>query len=351
MTVMIRVQSLRGYRRLASDLGGDPSRLLRRAGIDPRTLDHLTAFIRFENMISLLERTAAELDCPDFGLRLADRQDLGILGVLAVAMRYSATVGDAGLCASRYLHVHSPGIAFNITPGEQPDQLMLAIDLCLKPPPPWPQTAEHAVGLAWHILRMLSEGRSHLLEVRFPHQPIGSLTEYEAHFPAPVLFGAPAAALLVPAEDLELPISDHHEELRARAADHLEAQLPSAGTPLEARVRGAVEALLGTGSSHYREVASALHMHPRTLQRRLREQGTSFEEIKDAVRRDLAERYLSQPDVSLSQVSALLDYGEQSALGRSCQRWFNTSPGQLRARLLAGPESGSPPISDEFAPV
>jgi AraC-like DNA-binding protein len=76
-------------------------------------------------------------------------------------------------------------------------------------------------------------------------------------------------------------------------------------------------------------------MHPRTLQRRLREEGTTFEAIKDEVRRDLAQRYLSQPDVPISQVAELLDYGEQSALGRSCRRWFDTSPRSLRARLIA----------------
>jgi AraC-like DNA-binding protein len=61
--------------------------------------------------------------------------------------------------------------------------------------------------------------------------------------------------------------------------------------------------------------------------------GTSFEAIKDDTRRDLAERYLSQPDVALTQITALLDYSEQSALGRSCRRWFQTTPRDLRDRL------------------
>jgi AraC-like DNA-binding protein len=74
-------------------------------------------------------------------------------------------------------------------------------------------------------------------------------------------------------------------------------------------------------------------MHPRTLQRRLREEGTTFEAIKDGARQDLAQRYLSQPDVPLTQITALLGYSEQSALGRSCRRWFCTTPREMRARL------------------
>ena len=82
-------------------------------------------------------------------------------------------------------------------------------------------------------------------------------------------------------------------------------------------------------------------MHPRTLQRRLREEGTTFEDIKDEARRDLAQRYLAHPDVPLAQVTAVLDYSEQSALTRSCQRWFRpntprTSRGPRPARRLPG---------------
>src|ERR1700677_3264912 len=70
---MVQAQSLRGYRELVGDLGGNPPRLLRQTGIDPAALSRLTAFISFEELTDLLERSAAELRCPDFGLRLAER--------------------------------------------------------------------------------------------------------------------------------------------------------------------------------------------------------------------------------------------------------------------------------------
>ena len=72
------------------------------------------------------------------------------------------------------------------------------------------------------------------------------------------------------------------------------------------------------------------NMHPRTLQRRLREEGTSFEDIKDDVRRDAAARYLSQSDIPLTRVAALLGYSESSVLARSCKRWFDNSPRKVR---------------------
>ena len=119
MSAMVQAQSLRGYRELVNDLDGNPTRLLRKAGIDPAALNQLTAFVSFESQIELLERSAEGLGCPDFGLRLAERQDIGVLGTLAVAMRYSTTVGEAMGCASKYLHVYNAALAFTTDAGER----------------------------------------------------------------------------------------------------------------------------------------------------------------------------------------------------------------------------------------
>ncbi len=335
MTSFVRAPSLRGYRELVIDLGGNPARLLRKAGIKPSALDQLEAFISFDNLISLLQNSATDLDCPDFGLRLAERQDIGILGTLAVAMRHSATVGEAGMCASRYLSVHSPAVAFKIRPGEQSDETVLSFDILVEHSAQWSQTAEHAIGLAWRILRLLSEGRSHLRQVRFPHARVGSRTSYRRRFGAELIFEAPRAALVVESAVLTLPISEYNDQLHDLAASYLEGRLPARRKTCEVQVRQAIEALLGSGACNYRQVAKVLYVHPRTLQRRLADEGTTFEAIKDEVRRDLTERYLSQPEVPLAQVAALLDYSEQSAFTRSCQRWFHTTPSALRARLQA----------------
>jgi AraC-like DNA-binding protein len=336
-TAMVRAQAMRGYRELVADLGGHPAPLLRKAGIDPSSLDQLTAFISFASMITLLERSAADLDCPDLGLRLAERQDIGILETLAIAIRNSTTLSEAVGCASKYLYVHNPAVAFTIVPGRTRDPVRLDFDVLVEHAPQWAQTAEHALGLSWRILTLLSERRSRLHEVWFPHVPVGSEKGYRRRFgDVPLMFDAEHAALVIPAGDLDLPISEHNDELHDLALSYLDKQLPPSSTPLQVQVRKATEALLGTGTCSSHQVARALNMHPRTLQRRLREGGTTFETIKDETRRDLAQRYLSHPDLPLTQVSALLDYGEQSALARSCQRWFQTTPRTLRTRLSSG---------------
>jgi AraC-like DNA-binding protein len=333
MTAMVQAQSLRGYRELVHDLGGSSTRLLRKSGVDPTAIKQLTAFISFESLIDLLEHSAADLNCPDFGLRLAERQDIGILGTLAVAMRYSGTVGDAMHCASRYLQVYNAAIAFSVGTGDRRGQARLEFGVLVKHAPRWAQTAEHGIGLAWRVMTLLSEGRCHLQQVWLPHSPVASETTYRARFDAPLHFRADRIALDYAARDLDLPITEKNQELHDLATTYLDSQLPRGRTQSTVQVRQAIEAMLGTGTCGHRQVASALYMHPRTLQRRLRGEGTTFEEIKDEARRDLAQRYLSQTDMPLAQVTALLDYSEQSAFGRSCRRWFHTTPRDFRNRL------------------
>jgi AraC-like DNA-binding protein len=336
VTAMVQAQSLRGYRELVADLGGHPTRLLKKAGIDPAALDQLTAFISFEALTDLLEHSSTALHSPDFGLRLAERQDIGILGTLAVAMRHSDTVGEAMHTASNYLDVYNSAISFTLSTGDRRGQAVLRFKLLPGHYLRWAQTAEHGIGLTWRIMTLLSEGRCHLQEVWFPHPPVATKAKYRARFHAPLTFGADQAALAVAERDLDLPISENIVELHDLASRYLERHLPRGRTPFTVQVRQVIKGHLGTGTCSRQEVARALYMHPRTMQRRLGEEGTTFEEIKDEARRDLAQRYLSQPDLPLTQVAALLDYSEQSAFGRSCRRWFDAPPKEMRARLSSG---------------
>src|SRR3546814_19929585 len=103
---MVRVQALRLYSEVVEELGGNPARLLELARIAPQSLSQVDAFISYRSLIHLLERSAIELKCPDFGLRLASRQGgIATLGPLEVAMRNSTTVGAAYRYCAGHLQI------------------------------------------------------------------------------------------------------------------------------------------------------------------------------------------------------------------------------------------------------
>ena len=80
-------------------------------------------------------------------------------------------------------------------------------------------------------------------------------------------------------------------------------------------------------------VATQFALHPRTLQRRLAAEGTTFADLVDHLRRDMAVRYLRDTDLGLDHLSRELGYAEQSVLTRSCRRWFGQRPAAERRML------------------
>lgn len=328
------VAGLQGFRELVTELGGDPKRLLARVRIRAAALDDPGNFLPLTSTVALFEQAARALDCPDFGLRLAARQDVGILGPLAVALQNSSTLGDALDCASRFIFTYSPGIAFSGRPAERDDRVLVTYALDVRNPVgAGVQDAELSMGLAARIVSLLSDGRHHLRSVRFAHPHCAPRAVYRKYFGVPVHFESACTALEVDRADLALPIRSSHRVLRDLAEHYLVTQFGERRQPFAERVREIVLRSLGTRQCNAECVARALAMHPRALQRRLAADGTRFGRIKDEARARLARRYLAQEELPLSHVAALLDYSEQSALTRSCHRWFARSPRAMRARL------------------
>ncbi len=328
---MVRASALSGYRELVDELGGQAEPLLQRFRIPASALVEPQGFVSYGSLIRLLEGTAKELDCKDFGLRLSTRQDLGILGPLGVAVRNCETLGEAMQCASRYMFVHSPAISFTPQVAERNDRVLLVFRILLdQKHGSTTQVTELSIGLAARIIAMLTREAEPLVGVRFRHARCAPVASYGAHFRAPVSFSSAVSAVEIDMRTLGLAIHDASLQLRELAEDYLELRHADPHTPLSIRVRLVIQRSLGTGAASCVDVASAFALHPRTLQRQLRREGTTFERLKDEVRSELARAYIENPELPLCQVAALLDYSEQSALTRSCRRWFGQAPRQLR---------------------
>ena len=331
MTELVRADALRNYPELVAQLGGDAEALLRKAKIPPEALREEDAFIDFRAMLTLMEDTATALRCKDFGLRLGlAHEDIAIFGPVALAAQNCETFGEAIDCMSRYFHTHNPSVLISLEPRDS-----LVVRLCVKlalpdPPARWQYNERNAV-LAYIGLARLSSNASRPLKISLPHAPLSPPARYYGIFNScPVQFDNECVAIDFKATDLRIPMRGHNAQLRKVATAFLENQQENPRSTLRMRVRDAIRPLLPSGRCDQTNLADALYMHPRTMQRRLAVEGTSFEAIKDEVRRELAQRYLLSTLMPLSQVTALLGYSEQSALTRSCQRWFRSTPLALR---------------------
>jgi AraC-like DNA-binding protein len=188
------------------------------------------------------------------------------------------------------------------------------------------------------ISREVSTGNFVPLAVHFKHAPRGEISVYEAHFGCPVHFESGRDALLVSEESLDAPNRLGDESIAGFFDRHLEQQLASLtqGSTLELRVRRAVANVLSDGVPTLSFIATELAMSGRTLQRRLSEDGHSFQSVVDMARKDLAQRLLSETDYSLAEVAFLTGFAEQSGFTRAFKRWAGQTPRSYRlgARTL-----------------
>jgi AraC-like DNA-binding protein len=143
--------------------------------------------------------------------------------------------------------------------------------------------------------------------------------------------------------DLRCPIVEPDARLYEATTSFIDTAFTRVDPPMHAQVRGVLLQVLGTENCGNEQVATELHLHPRTLLRRLKEEGTSFQEVKDAVRRDIALYYLQQTKLDLTHIAQKLGYAEHSVLTRSCIRWFSASPRELRLRRRRPHRSRSQP--------
>ncbi len=335
---MIRAASLRGFEALVAELGGDPHRLLNSFGIGPAALSSDDVRVSITAHDRMLDAAALELRCPDLGLRLAERQDLTILGQLSLAIEASETVRDALDCASRFLFIHSPALQIGIEPDPRAARGVLALTYRkdLHESLYSPQAIELGLGLFHHVVTMLV-GSSGLRSVELPHPPQSPVARYLDFFGTEVRFGGPTAALRVERSFLDRRFASANRTIRLLAMEHLAAQHPDPNITYTARVRRAIAEILATGLPSLVQVSRLFALNPRTLQRRLAAEDTNFEALLESVRRDAVHRYLTTTNLPLGQVASMVGFSEQSSLSHAVRRWFGLSPRDLRRAGMMSP--------------
>lgn len=342
---------LTGYRELVIELGGRPDELLAANGLAWRDLDYPFALVPVRAAGQLLEDSASRLGCSDFGLRLAEQQSIeAIMQPLDRLFRTAPTVRDALEYCSRHVGAFNSGLTMDVdtqgSPGDDFDSLecfrqgqgdLHMVDFkLLDGLSLFPQLMEQLLLLTHQSIVWLSAGFARSRMIWFSHLNISPPIAYARRFNAIIRFGQEYDAILFSEHDLETRIADCNPELFASEARLVAERFPARDREIDARVRQAIfRALTNSEKCDRHSVARMLGFQERTLNRHLHKKGTSFEAIRDEVRRDLAYRYLARPDLSLSDIAGRLGYSELAVLSRCCRRWFGTSPRQLRQTLLA----------------
>lgn len=337
-TNYVRCDAFRdSFPRVVRELGGDPDRLLESHGLTNDALQRTDGTVNYRKMIELFEQASVQLACQDFGLRLArcTAEGVTVLGPLEIAMRNACSLRQALEFCGRHVHVFSSAVHVSIERDERGHDY-LQWDLLLDGIVCDRQVVEHALGLTFNAVRALSGGKVGPSEIWFTHGRKAPVECYREYFGVPVRFGMPYNALYFAPGDIDRPIADRHPQIYDMAVSYIHQNFPLTAVLLTQQVRVILGRLLAMNRCHQTVVAEMMAMHPRTFQRRLREEGTTFEAIVDLVRREIALRNLADDAVPLMQIAEKLGYSETSVLTRSCHRWFDRSPRQVRKEAGQG---------------
>jgi AraC-like DNA-binding protein len=316
-------------------LGLDTGAILRAARIDAATLQDPDARIPIEQAAALWQKAYDVSGDPNLALHAVEALSFGAYRVIDFLGSTAPTIGDAIARLSNYYPLINDVVRLRYTVGDRVVPVWLEA-------PSRPQTitrpyAEYTLAAVFLRMRAATNQRYLLARVEFSHPKPADISEHERVFECPVLFGADACRLVYAREVWDMPRANSDPILFSLLETHakmLIEHLPDADDVV-GRVREAIRAELRGGTPKLEAVAKSLAMSPRTLQRRLREQGAVFNDVLDVLRFEAARTYLSQKDVAATEVAYLLGFADASAFHHAFKRWSGLTPIEYRRRAAA----------------
>lgn len=322
---------MKGIVELFEAVGLDVAELFAEAGLDVTQLTMREARFAPEKISALWELAVQRSGNPSLGLAMPELAHPASFDMVVHVMMTSLNLLNAIERLLRYIRIVSDAADIRLHEEDSGYGLSIVLDGGGRPVPR--ARVEFVVVTIFNILRWLSGRRLRPLSVDFPYPAPVDLEPYRQAFDAPLNFNAPVHQVHFAHSDLAAPLPMANPELAAlhdRVAGEYLTRLDRAKT--SARVRELIIPRLPDGDPLRADIARQLCLSERTLQRRLQEEGTSFNELVDQIRRELAQQYLSDRRLTMAQAAYLLGFSDQSTFFRACKRWFDTSPGEYRQR-------------------
>jgi AraC-like DNA-binding protein len=321
--------------RVVEDLrrrGARAGDLLKEVGLRRTDVADPEARISYAAVLGLIERAATLLGDPSLGLRLGASHEARGSGLLGFVVLNSPTLMEALKNLQRYFHVVGDGEDIEIERSgphlilqfREADPAMRGLR----------HNSEYMAAIIVRACRDMTRKRISPVRVEFMHARPNAKVAYDQYLGCPVKFHSEWDALVYDAKIAQLPVIGADDQLLRvleRACRQVLGPTPRK-QDLVHNVREWAMDRITMGPVHIDDVASALGMSAKTLERRLGDKGKTFSALIDDIRSGLAKRYLGETDFRLEQVAYLTGYSEPAALVRAFKRWTGTTPMQYRDR-------------------
>jgi AraC-like DNA-binding protein len=308
----------------------DVAAILSRAGMALAAVQDPSARLEADAQIRVLEIAAQELGDDYFGFNLARSFDVRAIGLVYYVMASSERLSDALLNAERYSQIVNEGVRLRVTLNGGATVALDYVDLER-------QLDRHHIEF-WivalvRMCREVTSSRLALSRLRVRHRRANPSDSFKSFFGTEIEFGANADEIVFSAPVAALPAFQHDSYLNRllrRYADRALACRTARAANLRLEVERIASELLPHGNASAAAVARKLGISSRSLSRRLRAEGVTFSTVLDELRQALAETYLEERELSISEIAWLLGYEEVSSLTHAFRRWTGVTPRQFR---------------------
>lgn len=317
--------------------GGSVEAMERATGFSSARASDPDARISLALEKALWEEGERQTGDPDFGLHSAERLQPGAFDVLEYAARTAPTARVALERLARYNRIEHDIAVFAII--DRGDVTRVEHRFGEGGAVQSRHSAEFTLASQVVIGSQITGARLRPCAVEFVHARPASIAEHERLFGVTPRFSMAVNALEWNRELLEQPNPTADPALGRTILRHAEALLAERPAPTAShaeRVRRILANKLGEGEISLARVAKDLKMSERSLQRRLADDGLTFDAILDDTRRQLSLRYLADPTIGVSEIAYLLGYSEPSPFHRAFRRWTGTTPSRSRGASTAG---------------
>jgi AraC-like DNA-binding protein len=325
---LIRVSALHGYIELIESKLVNPDALLSRVGLDRKQLTEPNNFIQYQQLIELLKITAKELNLPYFGLELGRWQSLNILGSVGYLIGNCDTLETALKNLTKYYHVHQNSADLLLEIGQDYVKLSFLIRSNLKISVY--HGADLALSVGVNLLKQLTDDKIKLHRLELPHSCDENPSVYRQALGQVPAFNCAHTALVFDKKYLKLAIKNSDKQLFSILSQQIGHLKDTKRENMSDHVEVLIKQYLLHEEFGINLIAEKLSMSARSLQRHLTQHGTTFRELVDDVRCNLAHQYLIESSLSLSNISDILSFSNYSEFTRAFKRWYGIPPKDYR---------------------
>ena len=317
--------------------GVSASAVLRRAGLSQGYIDQTRMLLKTEEVFAFWRAVGEVSTNPAIGLLLGTETKTERFHPIGLAALSSENLGLAVEQMARYKQLTCPE---EILQEKDDKEWSIQFRWLLADEVEPPVLIECAFAWVLSIARHGTGTRLSPLRVEFV-QLRSHLKTIERHFGCPVVCGAAGNAIVFRAADAQRPFVTRNAELLGMLAPQFEEELKqeNGDENLVARVRIAVQHKLTGRRPTIEDIADALHISSRTLQRRLQDEGSSFQRVVEEARHQLARHYLNNSVLELNEAAYLLGYEDANSFVRAFRTWEGVPPARWRERQRANAAS------------